>query len=109
MWPLCVIGFCLCLDLLLGMGQVQESVFIQAFITEFSDEAFGKGSIRGLPRPYVFNDDSCHLCPLVKDGTGKLWTIINTNPFRISGDRADLIEKGYDLVSRNRGMNQDSR
>ena len=40
-----------------------------------------------------------------EDGTGKLWAVINANPFRISGDRADLIkEHGY-LPSRNRGMN----
>jgi len=56
--------------LLLGMSQIHEPVFIQAFITEFSDEAFDKGIIRRLSRQYVFSRDSAHCCPLVKDRHG---------------------------------------
>jgi hypothetical protein len=55
MGPLCVIGFSPCLDLLLGMGQIQEPVFIEAFITEVPDEALGRGVIRRPSGPYVLN------------------------------------------------------
>ena len=82
------------------MGQIQEPVFIEAFITEFPDEAFGKGITRRLRGSDVLNRNGSHLCPLVKDGIGKLWAVINSNPFRIPGNPADLIEKGYELPSR---------
>jgi hypothetical protein len=38
------------------MGQIDVPVFMQAFILEFPDEAFGQGIIRKLSRPDVFND-----------------------------------------------------
>jgi DNA-binding transcriptional LysR family regulator len=63
------------------MGQIQEPVFIEAFIMEFPDEALGKSIIRRPPGPYVLNGEGLHLCPLVEDSTGKLETIINANPF----------------------------
>jgi len=72
----------------------------QRSFRQFTDEVLGKGIIRRLPGLYVFNDDISRSCPLVKDGTGRLWAVVNTNPFRISGDRADLIEKCCDLPSR---------
>ena len=37
------------------MGQIQEPVFIEAFITEVPDEALGRSIIRRPPGPYVLN------------------------------------------------------
>jgi len=77
MGPLCIIGYSPCFDCLLGMGQIEKPVFIEAFIMEFADEALGKGCTRparqksSTPEKVIFSQNVLE----IQRATGEICTM----------------------------------
>jgi len=68
----------------LRIDNVNKPVFIQKLIAEFTVETLNERIIGRFSRPYMLNDNVPDLSPLMKDRTGKFWTVIRAYPLRIA-------------------------